>query len=113
MAETFNRASAAVTTSAAAVYTAPNGAATDRAVVLSTLIANIDGTAAATVNAYITDNAGTAIAGGHIANTISVPAGSSLELIANKLVLKAGEKIFVQASANGDLTATVSVLEIN
>lgn len=112
MAETFNRSSAAIGTSDSTLYTAPNNAAGDRAVVLSALVANIDGVNAATVSAYIYDASNTLVVGANLAKDISVPAGSSLELIANKLILKNGEKLVLSASAAGDLQATASVLEI-
>lgn len=112
MAESFNRASVALaTTSITDAYQAPNAANTDRAVVLSCLVANVDGAAAADVTIAITDASNTEIA--KIANTISVPADSSLEIIANKLVLKRGEKLRATASAGGDLHVTVSALEIS
>ena len=111
MAETFNRASAALsTTSITDVYQAPNVANTDRAVVLSCLVANVDGTNAADITLTITDSADAAIA--KIANTIQVPADSTLEAIPNKLTLKRGEKIRATASAASDLEVTVSALEI-
>lgn len=111
MPETFNRASAALTTTTITdVYQAPNVAATDRAIVLSCLVANVDGINNATVTIDITNSSNTAIA--KIANTISVPADSSLEVVANKLVLKQGEKLRATASVGGDLEVTVSALEI-
>jgi hypothetical protein len=111
MAETFNRASAALsTTNITDVYQAPNVANTDRAVVLSCLVANVDGTNAADITLTITDSADAAIA--KIANTIQVPADSTLEAIPNKLILKRGEKIRATASAASDLEVTVSALEI-
>lgn len=111
MAEAFNRASVALsTTSITDVYQAPNAAAGNRAMVLSCLVANVDGTAAADITVTITDSSNNAIA--KLANTIPVPADSSLELIANKLVLKQGEKLRATASAGGDLEVTVSSLEI-
>lgn len=111
MPDTFNRASVALTTTTITdVYQAPNVAATDRAIVLSCLVANVDGINNATVTIDITNSSNTAIA--KIANTISVPADSSLEVVANKLVLKQGEKLRATASAGGDLEVTVSALEI-
>lgn len=111
MAETFNRASVALsTTTITSVYQAPNAADADRAVVLSCLVANVDGTNAADITLTITDSADTVI--GKIAHTIQVPADSTLEAIPNKLILKRGEKIRAIASAADDLHVTVSALEI-
>lgn len=112
MAETFNRASAAITTTAVDVYSCPSTASSDRAVVLSVMIANVDGTDNADVTAFIKDSGGNAIAGAKLANTIQVQADSSLELIANKLILKNGETLALQANVDNRLEATVSVLEI-
>lgn len=111
MADTFNRASVALaTTSVTDVYQAPNVADTDRAIVLSCMVANVDGAASCDVTIAITDSSNIEIA--KIANTIQVPADASLEIIANKLVLKRGEKLRATASAGGDLHVTVSALEI-
>lgn len=111
MAETFNRASVALsTTSITDVYQAPNVANSDRAVVLSCLVANVDGTNSADITLTITDSTDAAIS--KIASTIQVPADSTLETIPNKLILKRGEKIRATASAGGDLEVTVSALEI-
>jgi hypothetical protein len=50
MAETFNNASVKLTTTSATdIYQAPTGNAADRAIVLSCLVANVDGSAAATL----------------------------------------------------------------
>lgn len=111
MAESFNRASVALTTTSITdVYQAPNIAATDRAIVLSCLVANVDGAVPCDVTITITDSSNTAIA--RIANTISVPPDASLEVIVNKLILKRGEKIRATASTANDLEVTVSSLEI-
>ena len=112
MAEVFTRNSIALGTSYAEAYGAPNANAADRAVVLSMMVANVDGTTAATVTAAITDANDTLITGGTLAKTLNVPAGASVELIANKLVLKNGEKLKLLASAASDLEVTVSALEI-
>jgi hypothetical protein len=112
MAETFNRASVALSTASITdVYQAPNIADANRAVVLSCLVANVDGSASCDVTITIANSGDTEIA--KLANTIQVPADASLEVIANKLVLKRGEKIRATASAGGDLHVTVSALEIS
>lgn len=112
MAETFNRASAAITTTAVDVYSCPSTASSDRAVVLSVMVSNVDGTNDADITAFIKDSGGNAIAGAKVAHTIMVPHDSSLELIANKLILKNGEKLALASNVDGRLEATVSVLEI-
>ena len=111
MPETFNRSSVKLSsTSATDAYQAPNNAGTDRSVVLSCLLANTDGTAAADVTVAITDASNNEIA--KFVNTVSVPADASLEIVANKLVLKNGEKLRATASAANDIDVTVSALEI-
>ena len=111
MAETFNRASAILsTTSTTDVYQAPNTNDADRAVVLSCLVANVDGTNAADITLLISSAGNVDIS--RIAHTIQVPADSTLEAIPNKLILKRGEKIRAIASAADDLHVTVSALEI-
>jgi hypothetical protein len=111
MAETFNRASVALTTTSITdVYQAPNVADTDRAIVLSCLVANVDGTNAADITITITNSANTVVS--RIANTIGVPADASLEVIPNKLVLKRGEKLRATASVASRLEVTISALEI-
>lgn len=110
MAETFNRASAALTTSFASIYAAPTGTG-NVAIALSAMVANVDGTNAAEVDLSIYAS-GSAVTGGTLAKTITVPAKGSLELIANKIVLKAGESFYAKASAASDLEITISALEI-
>lgn len=111
MAETFNRTSAKLTTTSATdAYQAPNAAATDRAVVLSCMVANVDPSTACDITVAITDASNVEIA--KIANIINVPAKAAIELIANKLVLKRGEKLRATAAIANDLEVTVSALEI-
>jgi hypothetical protein len=111
MAETFNNASVKLTgTSATDVYQAPTGNAADRAIVLSCLVANVDGTNSATITITVTDGSNTVLS--TLANTITVPADASLEVIANKLILKQSQKIRATASAANDLDVTLSALEI-
>jgi hypothetical protein len=111
MAETFNRASVALTTTTITdVYQAPNIANADRAVVLSCLVANVNGTNNTAVTIDITDSTNTAIA--KIVSTVVVPADATLEVIPNKLILKRGEKLRVTAQNSSHLEVTVSALEI-
>jgi hypothetical protein len=111
MAETFNRNSVKLTsTSITDAYQAPNNAAADRAIVLSCMVANVDPSVSCDVTVAITDASNTEIA--KIANAIQVPAKSTLEIVANKVVLKRGEKLRATASLANDLEVTVSALEI-
>jgi hypothetical protein len=111
MAETFNRASVALTTTSITdVYQAPNVADTDRAIVLSCMVANVDGANPCDITLTITNSSNTAVA--KIANTISIPPDATLEAIPNKLILKRGEKIRATAGTASDLEVTVSALEL-
>lgn len=111
MAETFNNASVKLTsTNATDLYQAPTGAATDRAIVLSCLVANVDGSATAGITITLTDGSNTVLS--TLASTITVPNDASIELIPNKVVMKQSQKLRATASAANDLEITVSALEI-
>jgi hypothetical protein len=111
MAETFNNASVKLTsTSVTDIYQAPTSNAANRAIVLSCLVANVDGTNNADITLTLTDGSNAVLS--TLASTITVPADASLEVIANKLVLKQSQKIRATASAAGDLEVTLSALEI-
>jgi hypothetical protein len=111
MAETFNNASVKLTTTSATdIYQAPTGNAADRAIVLSCLVANVDGTNDADITITITDGSNAVLS--TLASTITVPTDASLEVIANKLILKQSQKIRATASAADDLEVTLSALEI-
>jgi hypothetical protein len=108
MAETFKNAYLDVTSSAQTVYTAP---AATTSIVISLRVTNVDGTADDTITADVID--GTS-GNSRIANTMSVPADTSLELAGtSKIVLETGDKIdLTGGAASGDLEAFVSILEI-
>jgi len=78
----------------------------------SILIANIDGTNSADASVFITKSGGSPIA---IASTIAVPADATLSVIdkTNSFYLEEGDNIEAGASANGDLTITISYEEID
>jgi hypothetical protein len=110
MANTFNNANVNLsTTDVTDVYQAPSTSG-NVAIVLSIMVSNVDGSAAADVSIIKTSSDNTEQS--RLAHTIPVPADTSLEVVANKLVLKAGEKIRAQASAANDLSITLSALEI-
>jgi len=111
MAETFNNASVKLTgTNATDLYQAPTSAAADRAIVLSCLVANVDGTNTAAITITLTDGSNTVLS--TLASTVTVPADASVELIANKVVMKQSQKLRATASDANDLEITVSALEI-
>jgi hypothetical protein len=78
----------------------------------SITVANIDGSSAADVSVFITKSGGSPIA---IASTISVPADASLSLIDKNsgFYLQEGDNIEAGASADGDLTITISYEDIS
>jgi 3D (Asp-Asp-Asp) domain-containing protein len=110
MPNTFNNAQAQLSsTSVTDVYQAP-ATAGNTAVVLSVLCANVNGTAAADISIIKTNSSNTIQS--YLAFTIPVPADTSLEVVANKIILKAGEKLRAQASASNFINVTISALEI-
>jgi len=76
------------------------------------IIANIDGTNAATVTMGIIKSGGSVV---HFAKTISIPADASLTLIDKNsgLYLEFGDILEGGASASDDLTYTISYEEID
>lgn len=108
MAETFKNAYLDVTSSAQTVYTAP---AATTSIILTLRITNVDGSADDTITADVID--GTS-GNSRVANTMSVPADTSLELAgSSKIVLETGDKIdLTGGAASGDLEAFVSILEL-
>lgn len=112
MAENFNRAGVLLgTTQAVDVYSAPSTPTTARAIVLSCLVANINGELPSNITISIVNSSN--VLQSRIASTITVPPDSSLEVIVNKLVLLSGEKLQATASDAGRLEITVSALEIS
>ena len=110
MPNTFNNAQAQLSsTSVTDVYQAP-ATTGNTAVVLSVLCANVNGTAAADISIIKTNSSNTIQS--YLAFTIPVPADTSLEVVANKIILKAGEKLRAQASASNFINVTISALEI-
>ena len=77
----------------------------------SLVIANIDGTNAATIDVWVTRSS----ADYYIAKTISVPADATLVVIDKNmgLYLTESDVLKIQASAAGDLSATCSYEEID
>jgi hypothetical protein len=110
VANIFNNAQVQLSsTSLTDVYQAPTGTG-NVAVVLSTVAANVNGTASVDFTLAKTDSANTLQS--YILFTTPVPNDTSLECISNKVVLKAGEKLRAQASTSNYIHVTVSTLEI-
>ncbi len=93
----------AVTTSAVNVIDVP----ADKLYKINTiLIANIDGSSAADITLAVSTDNGSGYY--EIASTISVPADSTLSFLSTTLYLDETDLLRVQASANSDLTYTIS-----
>lgn len=109
MANTFKREQFDLTTSLATAYTCPVGAT---AIVIGFRITNIDGSASVNVEAKIGASGSEKY---YIAPNTPIPAGSSLGCMegGEKLVLEASELIKLKASATGDASAQLSILEIS
>jgi hypothetical protein len=110
MAETFARTAVQLATTAATdVIAAPNTNAADRAVVMSVLVANVT-TSLASFTVQLTNNANTVLS--TLAHQLDIPGKTSIEVIVNKQVLMAGDKIRVTAGAANVINVTASALEI-
>ena len=110
MAEVFNRTGATPGSSMTAIYTAPNNAATDVAIVLSCNCSNIQGSQY-DIDVQVFDGSGNATQ--YILKNGTIPAGTSLDVIQNKLILKNGESIrALHSNGTGYFDVQVSALEI-
>lgn len=109
MAETFKRGGASLaTTSETVLLTAPSSAG-DVSIVLSCHVANKTNSSA-NVNIDITDAGGTTVAS--LLFGAGVPANTSMEIIQNKVILNAGEKLTATADTGSVFDVTVSALDI-
>lgn len=105
MATFYNRVVKNVGTAEVTAFTST----TDSTIILSILVANTNGVGNADVTVRrllgATDE-------GYLAYTITVPADSSVDLLANKYILPSGRKLNVAASVSGALDLQVSYVEI-
>jgi hypothetical protein len=110
MPEAFTNSGVQLTTTGITdVYQVPTSSGA-RTVVLSSLAANATGTVAVTYNLDLTNSANALVA--TIAKQITIPAGATLELIPNKIVLTSGQKLRATAGAASGIHVVTSVLEI-
>jgi hypothetical protein len=101
---------AALTTGSADIVT--NTAASGKVFKINAIyVSNVDGTNNADVTVGFFDASASATY--EIANTITVPADATLDLISKHIYLEEGDKITALASANSDLEIVVSFEEIN
>lgn len=82
----------------------------DSTIVLSILVANVDGTNPADVTFTHTNSSDTLL--NHIAKTIVVPADSNVDLIGNKYIVPSGHKFKVSASSSGALDLAILYVEV-
>ena len=87
----------------------PAVASSTTVVVLSMRATNVDGSSSADIDVQFVDSDGSTDS--MLASTIPVPADSSLELVAGKLVLETSDSIKIQGSANSSLKLILSILE--
>jgi hypothetical protein len=110
MPETFTNSGVQLTTTGITdIYQAPTSSGA-RAVVISSLAANVTGTVSVQYSVDLTNSSNTLVA--TVAKNISVPAGATLELIPNKIVLTSGQKLRATAGAASGINVVTSVLEI-
>ena len=97
-----------VTTTATAIVT--NSAASGKVFKINALlISNVDGTNNATVNVDIFRSS----VAYRIANTMTVPADATLDVIAKSIYLEEGDTLRLTANANSDIEAVCSYEEIS
>ena len=107
MANTFKNAATGSTTSVTPMYTCPGGTTS---VVHAIYLSNVDGTNSATVNLSVSGSANFTTRR-YILKTVEIPADSTV-IIEKPINLGAGDKLETEASANGDIEAFASILEI-
>ena len=107
MANTFKNAATGSNTTINPLYTCPGGTS---AVVHAMYLSNVDGTSSATINLSVSGSANFTTRR-YILKTVEIPADSTV-IIEKPINLGAGDKLETQASADGDVEAFASILEI-
>ena len=107
MANTFKNAATGSNTTINSMYTCPGGTTS---VVHAIYLSNVDGTNSATVNLSVSGSANFSTRR-YILKTVEVPADSTV-VIEKPINLGAGDKLETQASADGDIEAFASILEL-
>ena len=107
MANTFKSAATGSNTALTTMYTCPTSTTS---IVHAIYLSNIDGTNAATINLSVSGSA-TFEGRTYLLKTVNIPADSTV-IIEKPINLGAGDKLETEASANGDIDAFASVLEI-
>ena len=87
-----------------------NAAASGKVLKCNTLlVANVDGTANASVNVEVYRSSTSY----YIAYTMTVPAGATLDMLTSPLYLEEGDSLRLTANVNGDLQGVVSYEDIS
>ena len=107
MANTFKNAATGSNTTINPMYTCPGGTTS---VVHAIYLSNVDGTNSATINLSVSGSANFTTRR-YILKTVEVPADSTV-IIEKPINLGAGDILETQASADGDIEACASILEI-
>ena len=98
----------AITTSATAIVT--NSSSSNKVFKINALyVSNVDGVNNASVNVDLFRSS-TAY---RVANTVTVPADATLDVVTKPIYLEEGDSLRLTASANGDLEAVCSYEEIS
>jgi len=109
MANTFNSTSTQLSSTATTtVYQCPASSG-NTAVVMSIMAANVNGTASADLTLSKTNSSDTLQS--YLTFTMPIAADTTLECVANRVVLLAGEKLRASASIASYIHITVSALE--
>lgn len=106
MANTFKNVLYPVTNVLSTFYTAP---ALTTSVVIGLQAANVDNTAPVDISIQVDDGVGTSM----LIDEIAIPAFASLNCVAGKLILEAGDVLKAVSTNSGDVELTMSVLEIS
>ena len=107
MSNTFKNAATGANTTINPMYTCPGGTTS---VIHAIYLSNVDGTSSATINLSVSGSANFTTRR-YILKTVEIPADSTV-IIEKPINLGAGDKLETQASANGDIEAFASILEI-
>ena len=107
MANTFKNAATGSNTTINPMYTCPGGTTS---VVHAIYLSNVDGENSATINLSVSGSANFTTRR-YILKTVEIPADSTV-IIEKPINLGAGDKLETQASADGDIEAFASILEI-
>jgi len=82
----------------------------DSTIILSVLVANRDGSAAADVTCFHTN--GSDVIRNYLGFTVAVPADANIDLVGNKYILPSGHKLKLNSSTSGYLDCAISYVVV-